>query len=374
MKKYIDQQEMREANTADVFGVIRKYGRLTRREVKSKTNMSWGAVSAITARLIEDGYIVEKKSAPEGIVGRIPSYLEVNDKVHFSIGIDVNNLGFRAVLLNLKRESVNFWEGETDVSSKDIFIPSLLSFLQKIISESNEIHIFSIGISMQGIVNSKTGISVTIPGRSDWQDLPLAELVYAEFGIPTFVEHDTACILYATSQSNSKKDTMLIRADDGIGMAAMIDGKIIDKPGIFELGHTVAVPDGLLCACGKRGCLGKYSSQRGLAQRYGKSFEELISDVKSRDENAISLLTEGIGHLAFSIINAAALLNVDNIVLCGSLWSCTEDFCDKFMDRVKALCGKALPSISFTEVTSAPIGAALIAEKAVLRRIDTSKE
>ena len=364
---------MRESNTADVFGIVRKYGRLTRREVAEKTNMSWGAVSAITTQLMDDGYIIEKKAEKDGGAGRIPSYLEVNDSIHFSLGIDVNNMGFRAVLLNLKREIVSFWEGETDVSSKDIFIPSLFSFIRRIISEVGKLHIFSIGIAMQGIVNSKTGVSVNIPGRSDWNELPLSELVHAEFGIPTFVEHDTACILYATGRAGKKADTILIRADDGIGMAAMIDGKIIDKPGIFELGHTVAVTSGIPCACGKRGCLVKYASIGGLEQLYGKSFEQLIRDAEDGDERANALLSEAVKHLAFAITNASSLLNIENIILCGSFWNNKNVFWNEFLNCVNLICETNAPTFSFTGVSSSPVGAALIAEKAVLRRIGTSK-
>ena len=62
MKKFINQKDMKQSNTADVFGLIRKNGRMTRRQIADKTEMSWGAVSTITARLIEEGYISEVKS------------------------------------------------------------------------------------------------------------------------------------------------------------------------------------------------------------------------------------------------------------------------------------------------------------------------
>jgi glucokinase len=156
-------------------------------------------------------------------------------------------------------------------------------------------------------------------------------------------------------------------------MAAMIDGRIIDKPGIFELGHTVVVSGGIPCACGKCGCLGKYSSQRGLVKRYGKSYDELMHDVEQGNDEATEILNEGIKHLAYAITNAASLLNIGNVILCGSFWNSKDIFWNDFLKYTHELCGNFNVTFSFTGVSSAPLGAALIAEKAALRRIGSSK-
>ena len=369
MKKYINQQDMKESNAADVFALVKKKQRITRKQIAEKLGMSWGAVSTITAQLVEEGYLVEKKADSDGCAGRIPSYLEVNGNVHFSLGIDVNNVGFRAVLINLKGDILSFWEGEGDVSASEVFIPSLLAFIHRIVADVGRLNIIGIGIAMQGVVNAKTGISVSIPGRSDWSDLPLSDIVSGEFGIPVFIEHDPTCILYAASREDPKTDYILIRTDDGIGMAAMIGGKIIDKPGIFEIGHTVAVPGGIPCKCGKRGCLGKYASCSGLTKQYGKSFEAIISDAEDGNAEASRLLGDAARHLAFAINNASLLLNIDNVILCGSFWNNKDLFWREFESRVSELHGGDGIKFSFTGVSSAPIGAAHIAMNAVLKKI-----
>lgn len=373
MKKYIDQAEMRRSNTADVFGIVRKYGKLTRRQVEERSNMSWGAVSMITSQLIEDGYLIEKKAEGEGGVGRIPSYLEVNAAVHFTIGIDINALGAKAVLMNLKREIVSFWEGSIDLTSSENFFDSLFAFINRIMVDVGSLHIMCIGIAMQGIVNAKSGVSVSIPGYGNWKNVALAEAIESRFNIPTFVEHDPNCILYAASKQQNTGDTMLIRADYGLGMAVMIGGKMVDKPGIFEIGHTIVVPGGIKCGCGRCGCLDQYASVKGLAKLYGKSFEEFINDVESGNEKAKDILLNAVNLLALAITNAARLLNIENIILCGSFWNHKELFWNNFMHFVKEYSGNSELSFTFTGVSSAPLGAALIAEKAVLRRIDTSK-
>ena len=67
MKNYIDQKDMKELNAADVFSLVKSRGALTRKQIAERLGMSWGAVSTITAQLVEEGYLCEKKAVPDGV-------------------------------------------------------------------------------------------------------------------------------------------------------------------------------------------------------------------------------------------------------------------------------------------------------------------
>ena len=152
-------------------------------------------------------------------------------------------------------------------------------------------------------------------------------------------------------------------------MAVMLGGRIIDKPGIFELGHTIAIPDGIPCGCGKCGCLDQYSSIRGIKARSGKKFHVIVSDSEIGDSEAIKYLAEGAHYLAGAVSNAAYLLNVDRIVLCGRIFESSEVFREEFIEHYNAVSGDFIPKISFADASAAPIGAALIAMNATLKKI-----
>ena len=87
---------MKQANAADILFLIRECGQITRKQIEALTGLSWAAVSGITARLIEHGYITECKSAQSTGAGRTPFQLEINGADHFVIGLDVNSSGLRA--------------------------------------------------------------------------------------------------------------------------------------------------------------------------------------------------------------------------------------------------------------------------------------
>lgn len=368
MKNYINQQDMKESNTADVFSLVKNRGALTRKQIAERLGMSWGAVSTITAQLIECGYLEEKKADSQGSAGRTPSYLEVCCSRHFAIGLDVNDMGLRAVLTDLRGEVVEQYSADADLSSKEALLSCISSLLDSIVAGLGDRRLICIGIAMQGVVNAENGVSVKIPGRTDWENVPLAEMIEARFSVPTHLEHDPNCILFAARRGKAK-DTLLVRVDHGIGMALMLGGRIIDKPGIFELGHTVVVPDGIKCGCGKRGCLDQYASIRGIKARSGKKFHVLVSDADIGDEESMLYLKDAAKHLAFSISNVAYLMNVERVVLCGRLFEHKELFWDEFVNQYEYFGGSDLPKFSFANVDAAPQGAALIALGITLRKI-----
>lgn len=368
VKNYIDQKDMKELNTADVFSLVKSRGALTRKQIAERLGMSWGAVSTITAQLVEEGYLCEKKATPDGAAGRTPSYLEVCIERHFAIGLDVNDIGLHAVLSDLRGDVVEEYSADPNLSSKDALIGCIYSLLDRIVTELGNRHLLCIGIAMQGVVNAESGISVRIPGRGDWENVPLAKMVSDRYDVPAFIEHDPNCILFAARRGKIK-DTMLVRVDHGIGMALMLGGRIIDKPGIFELGHTVVVPDGLECKCGKHGCLDQYASIRGIKARSGKKFHVLVSDADIGDEFALGFFNDAARHLAFAVSNVAYLLNVERVVLCGRLFEHKDLFWDEFMKYYERFGGMDIPRFLFADATAAPHGAALIALGTVLRKI-----
>jgi glucokinase len=62
------------------------------------------------------------------------------------------------------------------------------------------------------------------------------------------------------------KDFIVITLGTGLGSGIVVNGNLVYGHDGFagEIGHTVAVPDGRQCGCGKRGCLETYASAPGI--------------------------------------------------------------------------------------------------------------
>ena len=369
MKKYMNQMDMKKANAADIFALIRKSEKITRKEIEAKTGFSWGAVSTITSSLLEREYIREYKCESIKGAGRTPSYLVVNETAHYVLGVDINSSGFHAVLVNLKNEVISHHTYKASYSDKESLLAEIMKFISEALIGADGKHVIGIGVAMQGVVDAKNGISVSVPHCKDWKDVPLAYILSKEFEVPVFIEHDPDCILYAASHQQVYKNAILLRVDKGIGMSVLMDGKIFNRLGAFEIGHTVAVPNGMMCSCGKAGCLEAYASMRGMTNLAGEEFECLAEKAKAGEDYAKNLFQQMAMHLALAICNVSQLLCIRHIVLCGEMWKYKELFFEEFLKNVEAMSSQRKLDFTFIDVDHAATGAALIAIENAMEHI-----
>ena len=369
MKNFINQQDMKERNAADVFAFVKKRGTATRKEIAEYLSMSWGAVSTITALLLEARYLTEHKASEGTVAGRIPAYLSVCEDFYYTIGLDINDTGLRAVAVDLSDRVIESFSAEAVFRNPESLISCVSDLVRQVISSIHNMQPICIGAAMQGIVDADNGVSLRIPGRPNWQNVPLSDILEKEFHVPVFLRHDPDCILYAYAKRAGVRDAILVRIDHGIGMAAMLGGDMIAKPGIFELGHTVAVPGGIQCGCGKQGCLDQYSSIRGMKARANMKFSDLAIAAKSGDFEAKKIFSQAARHLALAITNSAGLLSVERVLLCGRLFNFTDLFFEEFLNECAKLSPVNTPSFTLTNVSDAPLGAAMIAMRSALKKI-----
>lgn len=369
MKKYINQQDMKQENALDVLSLVRSSGGLTRKEIENLTSLSWGAVSNITARLLKDGYLSERKAEPGSGAGRTPGILEANVTDHFIIGMDINASGFDGVLINLRNEIIaSVSEDAPETADMETLLTAILAFSRKAADLAGEKHVLGMGAAMQGEVDSAAGISVSLPYCPEWKNVPLASILSEELGIPVFIGHDPDCLLYSWTQTEESEDTVLIRADNGIGMAVLLDGKIGTRPGMYEIGHLPAAAGGEPCPCGRRGCLECYASRSGMARRAGTRYSELRRRAEGGDAASMSFFEEGAGYLSDAIVRSARFLAIKNVVLCGRLIEDRALFTDRLLEKIGGMTGGEPLSVHVMEQENAAYGAALIAVERSLDR------
>lgn len=374
MKKYLNQQDMKDRNYTNVFRLIRKKGPLTRRQIESETGLSWGAVSNVTARLIELGYVHECREVEGGTpstAGRTPIYLEADGGSHFVIGMDVNCSGLRAVMMNLRGDPVATVSMPSRYGDREELLSAIFELTREILDYADGKHVLCIGVALQGTVDAENGVSVHFPRCRDWKDVPLAAILEETFGLPIYLEHDPNCTLYAYSAPSGIDEAILVRIDRGIGMALLLGGRIFERFGAFELGHTVVHPGGALCSCGNRGCLEAYASMTGIAENAGVSFEELATRARAGDADAVGRFTEMAESLAVSISNVARLLNVRAVVLSGDMLLYRDLFYGRLADRTQELSGDLGITYSVTDVAGTALGGAMIALERYALRLES---
>lgn len=365
MKRFMNQEHLKYVNCIDVFRLIKEEAQITRKQIEEKTGLSWGAVSNITSRLMSHGFIAEQKTEAVSGPGRPTSYLEVDGSKYGTIGLDVNITGMSAELVNLKGETKKRWNSKTDSDSQEALLNCITGILDQVFSdeETCRYEILGIGAAMQGIVDSARGLSVRFPQCKNWENVPLASLLEEKYKLPVWLEHDPNCILQAYAGNHTIQNTILIRMDRGLGMAVMLDGRILDGTGRFEIAHMIVEQGGAACSCGNKGCLESYASISGLEKLSGLEFQTLAEAAEAGERTAEALFGDMGKKLGTVIYNMRKLFHMSEIILCGELMENSRFF----MDAVSQLNTDAV--FLTADAGCASYGAAVLALNGAVRNM-----
>jgi glucokinase len=129
----------------------------------------------------------------------------------------------------------------------------------------------SIGIGTAGVI-SKGGRTVDYAPNLDLDRFPLAEHLEGRLHLPTTLLNDgraSALGEYAHGDARGRDPLLVLFFGTGIGIGLIVDGRPYEGAtnAAGEIGHTIHVPDGRLCVCGRRGCYEAYCGGGPIVQR-----------------------------------------------------------------------------------------------------------
>ncbi|MBQ6472450.1 MAG: ROK family transcriptional regulator [Victivallales bacterium] len=166
--------------------------------------------------------------------------------------------------------------------------------------------------------------------------------------IPQFADMLRCRMQYELGRMPELRDgtTMLVWLDSGIGMNLAVGGQLL--PGHLlhggELGHNVCEPNGLLCACGRRGCLetrcstgAVLAAARQISGRTNLSFAQLCALCEA-GEPRLNEITDHVAHfLGTALANQLNNLNVRHLVLAGGLLQLGGVFRNRLESAIREL-------------------------------------
>lgn len=125
-----------------------------------------------------------------------------------------------------------------------------------------------LGVSAAGLVDA-AGERFLFGAHLPWRDAPVRQAIAERTGLSVVLDNDANCAAYAelvAGAARGVRSALLITIGTGIGGAVVLDGRVVrGAHGLAgEFGHMQAVPDGLACECGLRGCWEQYCSGRAL--------------------------------------------------------------------------------------------------------------
>jgi len=296
--------------------------------------------------LISDD-VLEKKGKGESMGGRKPDSYVLKDGTFYIVSIEMEKFRTRAAILDNNNNYITSIHTSLKAISKDqSAIPDLKAFVDKLINAAqiDKSKIVGVGISMPGLVDAERGTNYTYL-RSDDKEKTLQEVLMGELGYPVFLQNDVKCAAIAESKHGLAKgisDALVVLMDWGVGLGIIMDGKMRKGSRGFsgEIGHIPLIDEGVLCYCGKKGCLETVASGialAGMAKEGIKSGQHsllnelsdheidkiephLVIDAANRgDQYAISILSVVGSNLGKGIATLVQLFNPEVIILGGKM-------------------------------------------------------
>jgi len=310
-KRTADRDSMKDWNTRLVLSLIRNQSNISQADISRKTGLSPGTIVNVTRRLKEQG-VIKEAGQGRSRIGRPPVVLRFNPKTGYVISAAFFVLETKIAILDLEgniQKKISY-PTRPEKGQKLVFqnFRRQVDLLLSQISIPKE-KICALCASFEGIVDSQIG-SLVYSAHLKWRNLPVKSILEKTMGLPTFVDNEGRAMAlgeYWFGMGKPSRHLVTVDIDAGIGSATILDGRLLY--GIHqmegEIGHTLVLPDGPLCRCGRRGCLETISSGSAILRRVRESLPK-ISDLPERQAMKMVFQTAKKGNgVAFKIIQEA---------------------------------------------------------------------
>ncbi len=280
----------------------------------------------------------------------------------YRVGVDVGGTNVKVALVD-KTGSIVYTDTVPTRAEMgyEYTISNIIKAISDVIKESKvaKDSVEGIGFGFPGQIDCDNGIVRLAPNIPGWVDIPIADIVSKEFGVPVKVDNDVRCAALAELNYGAGKGTtnmICITVGTGIGSGLIVNGKLVRgaSNAAGELGHIkLQMEGGPLCGCGDQGCLEAFASGPAIvamAEEYikgGKStkYRELakneitpyyVCEAAKQGDVVAKKIFEIIGtYIGTGLASVVNLLNPEKIVIGGGVADAGDFLFNPIKDALK---------------------------------------
>lgn len=317
----------RDLNRAAVFRLIGASGPIARTHIAQRLGLSPATVTAVTRELLDEGLVRVAERAPSR-GGRPALLLELVGSAATAFGVKIAPDHLVGVRVNIEADVLDRFELPFDAAAPDA-IGRLAEMLSHRVADTTaQPPLLGIGLGVPGVFDARTRrLDSPLLG---WRQVPLADVLQRELGVPVFVENDVNTLAVAErlyGRGHDVEHFITVTIGRGIGLGIIAGGDIYRgfRGGAGEFGHTTVADDGPICTCGKRGCLEALVSDPALvakARAAGiltrrQSIDRLRQLAAAGDSAACGVYAEAGAVLGRSVGNLVNVLGPELVLISG---------------------------------------------------------
>lgn len=351
-----------------VFRCIRSHEERTKQEISEELNIPLTSLNRIMKKLLEGDWIEACKVAPSS-GGRRPEVYRVSGNRYCFIGIELSRITVRVVLCNLRMEVLAAKEFQMTKGHRP---EKVLELCEEMIREQIEslqrsgqgeaVDILGLGIGTVGPLDLEEGKLGKVEGflSSGWEGYDLKKNFEEKVKLETWIDNgaNTGCLAEAIYGIGKNFASLAyFQVGKGIRSAHMTQGILLRTRRNTEdaVAHMCMEKDGVLCSCGRKGCLEAYVSLDAMEMKVEQF------DKEEQSEEAAKYLAMGMG-------NYIRLLSPEQIILTGPFFQVHPQVYGKSLALLKqdAYDQLIVAEGKFKELSMAVGAAAMVLERKVL--------
>ena len=198
----------------------------------------------------------------------------------YAIGIDIGGTNTDIGLVEASGRVAGRQRLSTQTyTDKESYVAALSEGIRALMQAQEISHIASIGIGapnsnfFEGCIEAGTA-NLPIKER-----ILLKEMMERIFNVNVVVDNDANAAAYGEliyGGGRGMQHLITFTLGTGIGSGIIVDGKLVHghTGTAGELGHSIVMPHGRPCGCGRQGCIETYASARGICQNYIEAAEQ----------------------------------------------------------------------------------------------------
>ena len=307
-------EHTRAHNRSMVLQHLFHAGPSSRADLARSTGLTRVTISDLVGELMAADLVEEAGVANQTRVGKPATLIRMRTDEFAIVAVDVaDDLEMRGAVLNLTGDILERRSVSQEGQRGEATITTLLELCRELLG-ATELPVIGVGVASPGVINS-LGTVLQAPNRG-WFDVPLAERLATELGIPAHVANDanTSALAEYTLGGADGSGLLTLTVRHGVGAGLVLHGDLVRGPGhaAGELGHVTVIDEDsgekpARCACGRDGCLETILSAPALRAR--------VSGLDPQDSDAaLASVGRRLGIVLAPVVSA---LDLNEILLCG---------------------------------------------------------
>jgi glucokinase len=326
---------LRKVNAAEILRLVRLHGPCSRADLSRGSRLSVPTVSSSIAYLERRG-LLERIGMGGSKGGRPPELVRFNQSFGYVVGVDIGSASLRFALADLAGNVIGKLVVPVRGRSTPPRIVAMVARAVTRLLKSHAVHrgkLLAIALGAPGATDARAGIVRSAPHLADWENVPLAQLIFANLGLPAVIENDMNVGALGESWCGTARavpEFVFVGISDGVGAGIVLNGRL------YHGADWTAGEIGYLAVPGTRhgpldelrpgpleemvGGRGIENAWRHLNGRRPHLRAEEILDLAERGNGPAKAVVERTARaLAAGILNVSVVLNPRLIVFGGQI-------------------------------------------------------